>query len=60
MKRMMTAACMLGLAMFGMTGCADTTTRTTETSVETPEGSTTITTEQEVEKTGDNPPVVNP
>jgi hypothetical protein len=45
----------LGLSWFG--GCSEDTKGTkSETTIKTPSGSTTITTEQKVDKSGDNPP----
>lgn len=51
---------MFVLSLFAVVGCGETTSTTKETTVSTPGGTTTITTEQEVEKTGDNPPAVQP
>lgn len=51
-------ATVLGLSLFslGFVGCADKATVTKETKVSTPGGTTTVTVEKEVKKTGDNPP----
>ncbi len=45
-----------------LSGCSDTETSTSrqETTVDTPNGETTVTVEKEVEQSGENPPVVNP
>jgi hypothetical protein len=60
MKRIL--ASILGLSMFslGIVGCGDTATTKSETKVSTPGGTTTVTTEKEVKKTGDNPPAARP
>jgi hypothetical protein len=44
------------LSLFTVVGCGEKTSTTKETTVSTPGGTTTVTTEKEVEKTGDNPP----
>jgi len=46
----------LGLSWFG--GCSDESSKGTksETTIKTPSGTTTITTEQKVDKSGDNAP----
>jgi len=53
---------MLVLSLFSLTtvGCSEKSTTTKETSVSTPGGTTTVTVEKEVEKTGDNPPAESP
>ena len=43
-----------------MVGCGEKTSTTRETTVSTPGGTTTVTVEKEVEKTGDNPPAEQP
>jgi hypothetical protein len=48
------------VAVLPAAGCSDTSKATRETKVSTPEGSTTVRTTQEIEKTGDNPPPANP
>jgi hypothetical protein len=49
---------LVGLASFGSVGCTDTKSSTIkqETKIDTPRGTTTITTEKKVEKSGENPP----
>jgi hypothetical protein len=46
----------LGLISIGMVGCGDKAKTTRETTVSTPEGTTTTTETKEVKQTGDNPP----
>lgn len=48
---------MLGLVTIG---CAEKSSTTKETKVSAPGGTTTVTTQKEVEKTGDNPPAEQP
>jgi hypothetical protein len=58
MKRFLTSALFLGvLSPFGLVGCADKEKATTETKIETPGGTSTITDTKEVKSTGENPPV---
>jgi hypothetical protein len=58
MKRILCALTMGSLLAAGISGCSDPNKATIkqETKIETPKGSTTITTEKEVKKTGDAPP----
>jgi len=42
----------------GTAGCADKSTTTTETTLSTPGGTTTVKVEKEVTQSGDNPPEV--
>jgi len=59
MKRMFTAILMASLVSIGLAGCAEKTASSKqETTVATPGGTTKITTETEVTKTGKNPPSV--
>ena len=58
MKRITTSLLALGIASLGFLGCAEKTTTKSETEVSTPTGKTTITTEKEVKKSGENPPPV--
>lgn len=61
MKRSAAAIIALGLlcaAPLCMVGCAKKSTTSEETTVSTPEGKTTVTTETEVKKSGENPPDV--
>jgi hypothetical protein len=48
------------MSLFVMAGCGEKTSTTKETKVSTPGGTTTVTVEKEVEKTGDNPPAEQP
>ena len=56
MKRICAAALVLGILCGGIVGCAEKTKTKKETTVQTPGGKTTVTTEKEVKKSGDNPP----
>ena len=56
MKRMLSLVMVLSLFSLGLVGCAEKTETKKESSVSTPEGSTTVTEEKEVKTTGDNPP----
>ena len=56
MKRWIALALVLSLFSCGFVGCGDTTKTTKTTKIETPGGSTTVKTETEVKKTGENPP----
>ena len=60
MKRILASALILSLFSVGIVGCGDTSSTKKETKVTTPGGTTTITTEKEVKKSGDNPPRANP
>ena len=61
MKRVIAATLMAGVVSLGMVGCTEKTASTKqETKIKTPGGTTTITTEKEVKKTGDNPPATTP
>lgn len=60
MKRILTTILGLSLFSLGIVGCSDTATTKSETKVSTPGGTTTVTTEKEVKKTGDHPPAVRP
>ncbi len=62
MKRIVVATLIIGMASIGMTGCTKTTKSTAkqETKIATPGGTTTITTEKEIKKSGDNPPATTP
>ncbi len=48
----------LSLLALGTAGCADKSTTTTETTLSTPGGTTTVKVEKEITKSGDNPPEV--
>ena len=60
MKRMIAVTLVFSVLSIGIVGCTDKTTIKRETKISTPGGTTTITTEQEVKKTGDNPPPAHP
>jgi ABC-type glycerol-3-phosphate transport system substrate-binding protein len=62
MKRMIAATLMITLVSLGLLGCGGETKSTIkqETKITTPGGTTTITTERDVKKSGDNPPVARP
>ncbi len=53
-KAFFASALMLSIVSLGLTGCAEKSTVKTETKVTTPGGSTTVTKETEVKKTGDH------
>jgi hypothetical protein len=54
MKRLITATAII--VSLGLIGCSKTASTKQETKITTPGGTTTVTTEREVKKTGDNPP----
>jgi hypothetical protein len=56
MKQFLASVLVLGTFSLGIVGCAEKATVTEETKVSTPGGTTTVTVEKEVKKTGDNPP----
>lgn len=56
MKRFILGLVALGICSLGLTGCAEKTESKTERTISTPGGTTKITEEKEVKKTGDNPP----
>jgi hypothetical protein len=56
MKRIIGVILMLGLFSLSTLGCGEKATTKTETTITTPGGKTTVTTEKEVKQTGDNPP----
>ena len=60
MKRILASIIGLGVISLGLVGCGDTASTKTETKMSTPGGTTTVTTEKEVKKTGDNPPASHP
>jgi hypothetical protein len=62
MKCTIAATLMITLVSLGLVGCGGETKSTIkqETKITTPGGTTTITTERDVQKTGDNPPPVRP
>lgn len=60
MKLSLFSLIVLAMLSLATAGCGEKTSTTKETSVTTPGGTTTVTTEKEVEKTGDNPPAEQP
>ena len=60
MKRVITAALIASVASIGLIGCTEKSSVKQETKIKTPGGTTTITTEKEIKKTGDNPPATTP
>ena len=56
MKTTIAVTLVISLLSLGMIGCTDTSKATTKTQISTPGGTTTITTERTVEKTGEQPP----
>ena len=62
MKRVIAAALMISMVSIVIVGCTDATKSSTkqETKITTPGGTTTITTEQDVKKTGEHPPGTTP
>ena len=60
MNRIFASVMMLGLLLIGAVGCAEKSSTMEETKVSTPDGTTKVTVEKEVTKTGDNPPAAKP
>jgi hypothetical protein len=60
MKRILAMVIGLGMILPAIVGCGDTGSTKTETKMSTPGGTTTVTTEKEVKKTGDHPPAEHP
>jgi len=60
MKRMLVSILSVAIVSLGLAGCAEKSTTKTETETSTPGGKTTVTTEKEVKKTGENPPPARP
>ena len=60
MRRRDVCVLLLNLATVILLGCGEKITTTREVKTSTPGGTTTITTKQEIKKTGDHPPPVNP
>ena len=54
MKRTILAATIAGLMSFSFVGCAEKTKETKETKISTPGGTTKVTEEKKIEKTGDH------
>ncbi|HEY0984379.1 MULTISPECIES: hypothetical protein [unclassified Schlesneria] len=54
MRNLISTTCLLALTTGFFVGCSETSTVKDETKIQTPGGTTTITTEKEVEKTGDH------
>ena len=59
MERILSLAIVLGAMTLSFAGCAKEASTTTETTVSTPEGETTVTKETTVEQSGENPPPAN-
>jgi hypothetical protein len=59
MKRLLSLTIVLVGMTFGVTGCSKEASKTTETEVTGPGGTTTVTEETTVETTGENPPPAN-
>ena len=61
MIRVITATLIAGVVSISMIGCTEKKSSTKqEMKITTPGGTTTITTEKEVKKTGENPPATTP
>ena len=62
MNRIIAATLIAGLVSISLSGCSETAKSSTkqETKIATPGGTTTITTEREVKKTGEHPPAATP
>jgi hypothetical protein len=60
MKRLMIGLVMIGLLSPALIGCNKKASVKQETKTTTPGGTTTVTTEKSVEKTGENPPPATP
>ena len=61
MKRVIAATLIASVVSIGLIGCTEKKTSTKqEMKITTPGGTTTITTEKEIKKTGDNPPTTTP
>lgn len=60
MKRLTVATLIVGVISIGVIGCTEKSSVKQETKIKTPGGTTTITTEKEIKKTGDNPPATTP
>jgi hypothetical protein len=56
MKQFFASVLVLSSVALGVVGCAEKATVTKETTISTPGGTTTVTVEEEVKKTGENPP----
>ncbi len=61
MKRLIAAAIVLSVSSFGLMGCNETKSSSKhEVQIDTPSGTTTITTEKEVKETPDKPSTRTP
>jgi hypothetical protein len=60
MKRFFAFCAALAMVTVLSVGCDKKAEKTTETTVETPQGETTVTESTTVEKSGENPPPANP
>jgi hypothetical protein len=56
MKKLIAAVLILAISSLGAAGCAEKTEVKSESKTTTPGGTTTVTTQKEVKKTGENPP----
>jgi hypothetical protein len=56
MKRLLLALAVIPVLAFGLPGCSEKSSSTTEKTITTPGGTTKVKEEVEVKKTGDNPP----
>jgi hypothetical protein len=54
MKRFLALALLIGGSTLGLVGCGETSSDTKKEEIKTPDGSTTVTTKTEVEKTGEH------
>jgi hypothetical protein len=59
MKRLMSGIAIVGLVVALAVGCEQKSKVSTEKTVKTPEGSTTVETEKTIKHSGDNPPPVS-
>jgi hypothetical protein len=60
MKRVIAGALIASMVSVSLIGCTEKSSVKQETKIKTPGGTTTITTEKEVKKSGDNPPPAAP
>ena len=60
MKRAIAATLIVSVVSIGLIGCTEKSSVKQETKIKTPSGTTTITTEKEIKKTGNNPPATTP
>ena len=60
MKRAIAATLIVSVVSIGLIGCTEKSSVKQETKIKTPNGTTTITTEKEIKKTGNTPPATTP